>query len=476
MAKIRDPTQRIMTPVIAAIVVFVVAALLWHQAAYNGLERFKGDEEHFRNLPPIRPYAPATVCNGTTPPPTAGRRYGAEGECDDKWFVPGDLAAAPKTGATQPVPNSVNRPIGAPGPGSSPPKALATRKDLDELDVQISTWLASADQAENTNPGSLTADQRQERVMLQGRLANIRDQIVTGMITDSFQVVAAETKHIRNANGGWQQKSPNMDALYAFGKGVPAESFLTPGQYTEFRGLFNAALNELKGHIQPTPIQRVRVQQLEIMSVDLRSSEKQFNGTPPIKIGAAGLYLRQMLKPDQPLPTLFAMEPPPSSLPQMAASPSDVLSDLRNLQWRLTISYDPVQQAIVQALMARLQQNPTPAVVESARAQVAALQAQRGPVAAPVPTMISPGAPVFRMTESQQPLQYDPADLQKRAQVLCTQVREAFPTDAAALGCTASAPANDYEAETVINTVCDRLRFSVPSVDPAQFNCPKRAL
>lgn len=458
-----------MTPVIAAIVVFVVAALLWHQAAYNGMEHFKGEKEHFRDLPPIRPYAPATVCNGAATIPTAGRRYGAEGECDDKWFVPGDLAKAPQTGATQPVPNSVNRPIGAPGPGTAPPKALATRKDLDELDVQISTWLASADQQENTNPGSLTADQRQERVMLQGRLANIRDQIVTGMITDSFQLVAAETKHLRDANGGWQQKSPNMDALYAFGKGLPAESFLTPGQYTEFRGLFNAALNELKGHIQPTPIQRVRVQQLEIMAVDLKTAEKQFNGLPPIKVGAATLYLRQMLKPDQPLPTLFAMEPPPSSLPQMAASPSDVLSDLLNLQWQLTISYNPAQQALIQAMIARLQQNPTPADVESARAQVAALQAQRGPAAAPAPMMSSPGTPVFR-------LQYDPANLQKRATTLCTQVREAFPADAAALGCTGSPPTNDYEAETVINTVCDRLRFSVPSVDPAQFNCPQRAV
>jgi hypothetical protein len=222
----------------------------------------------------------------------------------------------------------------------------------------------------------------------------------------------------------------------------------------------------------------VLVQQLEIMAVDLKSSEKQFNGTPPIKVGAAGLYLRQMLKPDQPLPTLFAMEPPPSSLPQMAASPSDVLSDLRNLQWRLTISYNPAQQALTQAItdmITRLQQNPSPTDVETARAQVAALQAQRGPTAVPVPMMVSPGAPAFNMSGSQQPLQYDPSNLQKRATTLCTQVHEAFPADAAALGCTGS-PANDYEAETIINTVCDRIRFSVPSVDPAQFNCPKRTV
>jgi hypothetical protein len=465
-----------MAPVIAAIVLFIVAALLWHQATYSGI----ATKEHFRNLPPIRPYAPATVCNGAAPVPTAGRRYGAEGECDDKWFVPGDLAKAPQTGATQPVANSVNRPVGAPGPGTAPPNALASRKDLDELDVQISTWLASADQAENTNPGALTADQRQERIMLQGRLANIRDQIVTGMITDSYKVVAAETKQLRDENGGWQQKSPNMDAVYAFGKGLTADAFLTKGQYTEFRGLFNASLNELKGHIQPTPIQRVRVQQLEIMSGDLATAEKQYAGLPPIKVAAASLYLRQMLKPDQPLPTLFAMEPPPSALPSMVASPADVLRDLRNLQWQLTITYNPAQQALTQAIngmIVRLQQNPSPADVETARAQVAALQAQQGPNAAPSnPAMMSPGAPVFRMTGRPQPLQYDPANLQKRATVLCSQVHEAFPHDASALGCPAHPPANDYEAETTINTVCDRLRFSVPSVDPAQFNCPRRAV
>lgn len=439
-----------MTPVIATSIIFVIAALLWYQAVYAGMEPFRGSSEGFRDLPPIRPYTPATVCNGSAPTPVAGRRYGAEGECDDKWFVPGDLANAPKTGAVQPVPNSLNRPIAAPGPGTSPPTPLTTRKDLDELDVQINIWLASADQRENLNPGSLTAAQRQERVMLQGRLANIRDQVVTGMITDTAPLVVAETKRLRTENSGWQQQSPNIDALYSFGKGLAADTFLTKESYAEFRGLFNAALNELKGHIQPTPIQRVRVQQLEIMSADLASAEKQFNGLPPIRVGSASLYLRQMLKPDQPLPTLFAMEPPTQS--SLAASPADVLRGLRDLDlnWRFTVSNTPVA-----ALITQLQRNPTPAEVEAARAHVVQLQNQGGPTAA----QQDPGMSVMSSAST-------------RAATLCKQIREAFPRDSEALGCpppSAGAP----NAETVINTVCSRLRTSVPTIDPAQFGCPR---
>jgi len=56
------------------------------------------------------------------------------------------------------------------------------------------------------------------------------------------------------------------------------------------------------------------------------------------------------------------------------------------------------------------------------------------------------------------------------AKRLCYQIRKAFPKDAQALGC---APVTtEYEAETVINTICTRLKSSVPTVTPEQFNCP----
>jgi hypothetical protein len=62
-----------------------------------------------------------------------------------------------------------------------------------------------------------------------------------------------------------------------------------------------------------------------------------------------------------------------------------------------------------------------------------------------------------------------------RAQTLCKQIREAFPLDADALGCRHHISDN-YEAETVINTVCDRIRYSVPTVSPEQFNCPPKTV
>jgi hypothetical protein len=70
--------------------------------------------------------------------------------------------------------------------------------------------------------------------------------------------------------------------------------------------------------------------------------------------------------------------------------------------------------------------------------------------------------------------------------VLCSQIREAFgEKDAVALGCPTflrpegvipvgySRGIDSFEAETIINTVCERLRVSVPDVDPAMFACPR---
>jgi hypothetical protein len=78
--------------------------------------------------------------------------------------------------------------------------------------------------------------------------------------------------------------------------------------------------------------------------------------------------------------------------------------------------------------------------------------------------------------DTEQSLAYNPNALVKRATTLCEQIREAFPEhgNAEALGCPRKKQGsiNRFEAETIINTVCDRLRTSVPTVSPEQFNCP----
>lgn len=450
-------------PVIAACGLFVVAALLWVQANATGLS------ESFRDLPSIRP-------------PIAGRPYGAAGETDvDPYFTPADLNKAPLAGPPMAVPTSQTRPITVPGPGSAPKDALATAKDIEKLDVAITIWLDGAAQRENAQPGSLTADQRQQRVMLQGRLRQLRDQLGTGMITDTYKTIAQETQDLQEQNAGWQQTEPHLAALHEFGVGLPADAFLTAGQYTQFRGLFNAGLNQLKGLMQPDPVQRVRLQQLQVIAQSLADAESRFH-PPPIKAGPARLFLRQMLRPTQPLPTLFAMEPNPATLTDPSQKPADVIRDLRDIQWRLTVTYDPAKQELQRAIAAMLSRLQTgaasPDEIQVARNHVAALHAQAAPQ--PASAAMDPGAPLApsRPTTGTRPIAYDPTDLVKRANILCQQVAQAFPQDAEALGCpSAKKPiANDVEAETTINTVCDRLRYSVPDVSPEQFNCPKRTL
>jgi len=70
---------------------------------------------------------------------------------------------------------------------------------------------------------------------------------------------------------------------------------------------------------------------------------------------------------------------------------------------------------------------------------------------------------------------YNPTNYVARATRLCKEIRQAFPDDADALGCTKVATTNDA-AETQVYTVCQRIRESVPSVTPEQFNCPERSV
>ena len=434
----------------AAIAVFVIAALLFWQSQQQGMttEGFAG-----RPLPPL-----------------AGRPYGAIGEIkdtEDPYFVPADLGKAPVATYISAIPATNTRPNTVPGPATAPRDAPAAAKDLQELDMRITLWLEAMSQYENDHPGFVTPDQKHQRVIYQGRLGTIREQLGTGMITDTAKVVAQEIADVRHANTGWKKRYPSLEELHQFGVGKRPEKFLDDGEYREFRGLFDAGVSELKKIPQADPLQRVRLQQLEVFRQDLRAAERSIP-VPPIRIAAARLFLIQMLKVDQPLPTLFAMESSHQPTPH-AEKPDDIIVALQDVQWKLTVSHDPAEQQLKRAvagLMNRLRLHASgspmsPHELAAARAQVAALQTKRSPAA---------------VSASATPLQYyNPSDLITRARTLCVQIREAFGTeDAEALGCPAPHKRtidDEYEAESAINIVCDRLRYSVPSVDPAQFNC-----
>jgi hypothetical protein len=435
----------------ATVALFVIAALLFWQSQQQGLEGY-------RNLPPI-----------------AGRPYGTGAETEDPYFVPADLAKAPiASSAAASVPTATARPNTVPGPAAAPRDLPATQKDLQELDMRMTVWLEASDQLENEHPGMLTPEQKHQRVIYMARTASLRDQLGTGMITDTSRLVADEIADMRRQNQVWSRRFPNLEELSKFCLGRPADAFLDADEYREFRGLFDAAVNEYKGKPQPDPLDRVRFQQLQIFQQDLIAAERQ-SAVPPIRVGSARLFLTQMLKPDQPLPTLFAMEAARQEKPH-AESTADVLAALQDVEWELRISHDPAEQDLKRAITAALSDvrrhgaSYAPHQVAAARARVAAFKTARAPAAA------WPGAP-WPTHASLQKVDYDPSDLTTRARTLCKQVREAFGDgNAEALGCPVwkkHAIETELEAENVINTVCDRLRTSVPTVDPAQFNCPK---
>lgn len=419
----------------AAILVFLVAAALWYQAT-------SAQSEGFSNPPT---------------PPVAGRPYGAVGElADDNARVPADLNKAP---VINPIPNNTiptteQRPTAVPGAPNAPREALATRKDLLELDNKITAWLAAANQLETAHPGSLTPEQRQRRVMLQARLGDIRNQLGTSLITDTYKTVANEILTVRRENTGWGRALPSLEAVHSFGKHAASQdAFLTPDQFREFTGLFHAILNDYQGHTQPNPLERVRLQQLQVIAQDLKREP-----APPIRVATARLFLEQAQKPDQPLPTLFATVPGFQS-PEVTATathatrPDDIIRQLQDMQWRLTVTYDPAGQALKRSVATMLQRiqaegmRMPPTEMEAARTAVAGLQSRVDA--------------------------YDPADLVTRATTLCAQASEAFgPTDARALGCPIAPIKTQLEGENTLNLVCERIRTSVPSVDPRQFNCP----
>jgi hypothetical protein len=287
-------------------------------------------------------------------------------------------------------------------------------------------WLDAASQKDREQPGSLTPTQLQRRVMLQARLTDVRDQLGTGLITDTWKRVADELMELRQENAGWQARSPSMDAAYGFGQGTDESAFLTDEEYTAFFGFFNAGTLELQSLSQPDPLQKVRLQQLQVIRQDLMDTQRRM-GTPPIKMGSAKLFLRQILKPDQPLPTLFSVEPHPIRK-TFAESSADIHADLHDIQRK-----DPSLKEVTRTLADRV--NSGDISTNDARTHILELKNTMGP---------------------------------DRAVTLCRQIREAFPEDADALGC--ALPMRD--PERIITTVCNRLRYSVPTVSPEQFNCP----
>lgn len=384
--------------------------------------------------------------------------------------VPADLNRAPIAVPNMAVPTSTQRPTAIPGPTSAPRKALATPKELQDLDESIMVWLDAASQLEREHPASMTSTMGQQRVLYQSRVRSIRKQLGNGLIEDTSDQVNKEIMELRNANSAWSKPVTSLESVYKFGTGKNPDDFLDPTSYKEFRSLFEAGLNELKGHSLADPLQTVRLQQLQVMEQELKGLERRKQKIP-IRFGPARLYLQQMLKPSQPLPSLLSLDSndADADTKRHETSPSNILAALKDIQWTLTVSYNPGEQALMKSVAHMIRHfesgKATPADVIQAREELVSLQNRRAP------RPMSPDEdPLTEHT-----LAYNPAALIKRATRLCEQIHEAFPGSEEALGCPkrGKPPAYRYEAETIINTVCDRLRTSVPTVTPEQFNCPR---
>lgn len=404
-----------MTPgILFSVLFFVVAAALWFQS-----RSAKNEHEGFTNIPADLNKAPVVL------PASLSQNA---------------LPTATVAGQQQ---------KGIPGATSAPREALATRKDLMELENKIATWLAAATQYESS-VGLLTPDQNQRRVVLQARLTDVLKQLGTSNITDSHKTVSQEINTIRVENTGWGAQVPSIEEIHAFGRHNPDQTgFLTREQYHEFLNLFNAVLNEFKSHVQPNPLEKVRLQQLEVLKQSLPPLGDQ--PTIPIRLSTARLFLEQALRPDQPLPTLFSVSFSFDSESELNTKhiPQDIQRQINDIEWKLTVTgkgKQPHLQKILQGLketVAKSEGTPT----DQLRSQISSLQND---------------------VES-----YDPDNYELRVDTLCHQLANAFsPTDAAALGCPSTTTVSDStNAETIFRTVCNRIQTSVPTVSPRQFNC-----
>jgi len=468
----------------AATLIFCIAALLYYQSKTT--ENFVSDSAEVKNM------INAWAVWDPKQPPIAGRSYDPRKAIDASYPVPPDLNRAPvsKPGAFPPgaLPTaSDNKPQEVPGAPPSNRQTMAQSKDLSELDSKIMTWLAAASQREHEKPGSLTAQQLEQRIILQARLEDIRQQLGLNKITDNYKTVADEITALRRENAGWQHQAPYISAVFEYGKDVNPDALLTKEQYDRFFDLFGEAIKEYKDLYQPEPLQKVRYQQLQVIRQSLIDSSSPTN-PPPIRMGAARLFLRQMLRPEQPLPTLYSVDflggRSGFGLGGLDMNPDDVMEYLRNIQWKLTMSYDPADQEMKRSaasLMDRLRAGGIS--VTDARSAAVQLDTRMQPLAfgsSGNPGIIShfvgssesdAQGPATGFTKpTPQHITLEGTDIIKGAKRLCRDVTKAFPRDAQALGCS---PINTkFQAETVINTVCANIRSSVPSVTPEQFNCP----
>ena len=472
-----------------AVVVFCIAALIYYQS--NTTENFSGQT----NQAEIKHMLNAWATWDSRDPPIAGRSYNPQRGINAAYPVPPDLNRAPisKPGAYPPgaLPTAGdNRNPGAP---PSTRQAMAQSKDLSELDSKIMTWLEAASQRESEKPGSLTPQQLEQRIILQARLEDIRQQLGLNNITDNYVTVANEIMALRRENAGWQHQAPFVSAVFEYGKGVNPDSLITKVQYDNFFEIFSEAIKEFKDLYQPDPLQKVRFQQLQVIRQSLIDSSSPTN-PPPIRMGAAQLFLRQMLRPEQPLPTLYSLDftrssgsTGPGSSGQglgVEMNPDDVMEYLRSIQWKLTMSYDPADQAMKQSAASLMNKIKSGGIsVTDARSAAAIMDAKLQPL----PMMLGPHishfvgsgpGPANRYGSTTSPdcdcmtdpTESDPSSIIEAATRLCHDVTKAFPRDAAALGC--SPVTTRKQAETVINTVCNNIRSSVPSVSPEQFGCP----
>ena len=463
------------TPMIgAAVLVFCIAALLYYQS--TTVENFASEDVITKNM------LNAWATWDPKQPPIAGRQYNP---LQSTGFVVPDLNRAPiskpggypngsgfSTGSFPPAAD--NKPQNVPGPMNTTRQTLAQAKDLSELDSKIMTWLAAASQKEHEKPGSLTSQQQEHRIILQARLEDIRQQLGLNQVTDNYVTVANEIKALRRENANWQHQAPFVSDAFDFGKGVNPDALLTKEYYDRFFGILGAAIKEFHDLYQPDPLQKVRYQQLQIIRQSLIDSSSPTN-PPPIRMGAAQLFLRQMLRPEQPLPTLFSVDFIRAGLGNdlglglgLDMNSDDVMEYLRNIQWKLTMSYDPADQEMKRAaasLMDRLRSGGIS--VTDARAYITHMDQYRQPM--PFGATISP----FVGSQGKPEKPGKPNPIITGAQRLCKQISKAFPNprDAKALGCSSIISDKDH-AEAVINTVCENIRSSVPSITPEQFNCP----
>jgi len=362
--------------------------------------------------------------------------------------IPADLNRAPVSAPpSNTIPaQTIQRPPGIPGPTATQKEAFATKNELAELDSKLTTWLSAANQRELENPASLSPFQRQQRIGYQARISTIRQQLGTGLIVDKSREVNAEILKLRNENAGWQIYPMFTDSS-DFAPHISPTAFLSPEQYREFRGRMLAGLRGLQEYPQAEPLILVRQKQIEEIDSELRPVDAQ-GRLPPIRVRAARDFLTAMMQPTQPLPSLISIDG--IYEPNIVANPLDIIRQVQS------IPNPPQYLAALSKYLA------------TGKASFSEVMHARSIVAEHEYAGLGPEYSYRKGTQGRQL-----ESMVGRATILCKQVREAFPLDAEALGCPRVIPTNETSAETVIYTVCQRIKETIPTVTPDQFYCPR---